>query len=301
MTAWLLPSDDVIAPRPPSIVSGFDSRCNISVADPGDTPDVFVEEIASADESSNETPCRMGTARGPTMWLDVILGGIILIAGFRGWFRGFVSQAVRIAGLVACVYLAEPVRDYAKPHVLPHLPTIPAELVDRLLWWVSAAVVCVVLVGVASLVIKMTRRPEIPGIAQAGRNDQFAGFMLGATKGLLLAAFATAAIQKYAMEQVKAVPWAEEQVKASWSLQWSETYRPVPKIWSSRPVQHFVTYIERMGWRKPGDPSQSPVGEHDDTEDPPVRTASRPAESDTTSDPRRAGENPSTSTGFRTP
>ena len=62
------------------------------------------------------------------MWLDVILGGIILIAGFRGWFQGFVSQAVRIAGLVACVYLAEPVRDYAKPHVLPVLTHHPARV-----------------------------------------------------------------------------------------------------------------------------------------------------------------------------
>jgi uncharacterized membrane protein required for colicin V production len=235
------------------------------------------------------------------MWLDVILGGIILIAGFRGWFQGFVSQSVRIAGLVACVYLAEPVREYAKPHVLPYLPTIQPELIDRLLWWVSAVAAYVVLVGVASLIIKMTRRPEIPGIAQSGRNDQFAGFMMGATKGVLMAAFAVAGIQRYAMEQVKTVAWAEEQVKASWALQWSETYRPVPRLWSSRPVRHFVNYIERMGLRKPGEPSQSPVGEDDDTEGPPVRTASRPAESDTTRDPRGVGENPSSSTGFRAP
>ncbi len=229
------------------------------------------------------------------MWLDVILGGIILIAGFRGWFQGFVSQAVRIAGLVACVYLAEPVRDYAKPHVLPYLPTIQPELVDRLLWWVSAAATYVVLVGLASLIIKMTRRPEIPGIAQAGRNDQFAGFMLGATKGVLVAAFAVAGIERYAMEHVKTVAWAEEQVKASWSLKWSETYRPVPTIWSSRPVQHFVNYIERMGLHKPGEPSQSPAGEEDDAEGPPVRTASRPPERDVASDARRAGDRPAPS------
>ena len=134
--------------------------------DPDDTPNVFVEEIATADESSNETSCRKSSSRGPTMWLDVTLGGIILIAAFRGWFRGFVSQAVWIAGLVACVYVAEPVRNYAKPHVLPYLPKIPPELVDRILWWVSAVVSLVVLVGVASLIIKMTRRPEIPGIAR---------------------------------------------------------------------------------------------------------------------------------------
>ena len=74
------------------------------------------------------------------MGLDLTLGVIILIAAFRGWFQGFVSQAVRLGGVIACVYLAEPVRDYAKPHVLPYLPSIQPELVDRLLWWVSAAV-----------------------------------------------------------------------------------------------------------------------------------------------------------------
>jgi uncharacterized membrane protein required for colicin V production len=226
------------------------------------------------------------------MWLDVTLGGIILITAFRGWFRGFVSQAVWIAGVIACVYVAEPVRGYAKPHVLPYLPTIPAELVDRILWWGSAVVSFVVLVGVASLVIKMTRRPEIPGIAQSGRNDQFAGFMLGATKGLLVAAVATAAIQRYAMEQLKAVAWADEQVKNSWAIKWSETYRPVPRIWSSRPVQQFVNYIERMGLQKPDQPSQSPATENAEGEAPTLRTASRPIDPSVTSDPRGADDRP---------
>ena len=233
------------------------------------------------------------------MWLDVILGGIILIAAFRGWLRGFISQAVWIAGLIACVYAAEPVRDYAKPHVLPHLPTIPAFLVDRILWWGSAVVSFVVLVGVASLVIKMTRRPEIPGIAQSSRNDQFAGFMLGAAKGLLIAAVATAGIQKYAMEQLKTFAWAEEQVKTSWALKWSETYRPVPRIWSSRPVQHFVNYIDRMGLQKPGEPSQTPATKDLGGEAPTLRTASRPIDPNIAIDARGADDRPPSSTAGR--
>ena len=32
------------------------------------------------------------------------------------------------------------------------------------------------------------------------------------------------------MEHVKTVAWAEEQVKASWSLKWSRTYRPVDLV-----------------------------------------------------------------------
>ena len=31
-------------------------------------------------------------------------------------------------------------RDYAKPYVVPYLTTIQPDLVDRLLWWVSAVV-----------------------------------------------------------------------------------------------------------------------------------------------------------------
>jgi uncharacterized membrane protein required for colicin V production len=224
------------------------------------------------------------------MGLDLTLGVIILIAAFRGWFQGFVSQAVRVGGIIACVYLAEPVRDYAKPHALPYLPSIQPELVDRLLWWVSAAVTYVVLVGAASLIIKMTRRPEIPGISQSGRNDQFAGFLLGAAKGLLIAAFATAGVQKYALDQIKTISWADEQVKASWALKWSEAYRPVPRIWASPPVRNFVNYVERMGLRKPGEPSQVPAGEEDEGEAPPVRTASRSLDGENATGNRSADE-----------
>jgi len=232
------------------------------------------------------------------MGLDLTLGVILLIAAFRGWFQGFVSQAVRIGGLVACVYLAEPVRDYAKPHILPYLPTIQPELVDRLLWWVSAAASYVVLVGVATLVIKMTRRPEIPGMPERGRNDQFAGFLLGAAKGLLVAAFATAGIEKYAMEPIKTVPWAEEQVKTSWALQWNQEYQPVPRIWSSRPVRRFVTYIERMGLRRPGEPS--PANDANDGEAPPIRTASRSTDVDISREDRPASESRATSSAGST-
>ena len=73
------------------------------------------------------------------MGLDVALGVVILIAAIRGWLQGFVYQAIRIGGLVACVYLADPVRDQAKPHVLRYLPTIQPEVMDRILWWVAAA------------------------------------------------------------------------------------------------------------------------------------------------------------------
>jgi uncharacterized membrane protein required for colicin V production len=207
------------------------------------------------------------------MGLDLALGVIILIAAFRGWFQGFVSQAVRLSSLVVSVYLAAHVRDYAKPYVTPYLSSIQPDLVERLLWWVSAVATFLVLVGVAMLIIKMTKRPEIPGISQRGRNDQFAGFLLGALKGLLVAVFVVAGIQNYAMDQVKNVSWASDQVKASWALKWNEAYTPARKIWASRPVRHFVDYIHRMGIERPGAAeSESDSGDELDDENV-VRTA----------------------------
>jgi len=211
------------------------------------------------------------------MGLDVALGVVILIAAIRGWLQGFVYQAIRIAGLVACIYLAAPVRDQAKPYVVAYLPTIHPDVVDGLLGWVSAAVSYVVLVGLTTLVIKITRRPEIPGIApQSNRNDQFAGFLFGAAKGLLLAAFMTAGIQKYALTQVATIAWADQQVKTSLALSWNQQYQPAAKIWQSPPVQHFVSRVQRIGLQGSAEGPGRPDAKVGDS--PVAQTASRPTD-----------------------
>src|SRR3954464_3407468 len=107
------------------------------------------------------------------MGLDLVLGAIVLVSAIRGWLKGFLLQAIRLSGLVACVYLADPVRDLAKPYVLPHLPSVRPELVDRLLWWSAGAISYVALVGFATFVHKLSRRQTF-GIAEPNRNDQYA-------------------------------------------------------------------------------------------------------------------------------
>ncbi len=74
------------------------------------------------------------------MGLDLTLVVIILVAALRGWLKGFVSQAVRIAGFIACFYLADPVREQVRPYALGKMPAIEAGLLDRILWWVAAVV-----------------------------------------------------------------------------------------------------------------------------------------------------------------
>src|SRR5262245_59554441 len=108
------------------------------------------------------------------MGLDLALGGLVLFTAFRGWLRGFVIQAIRLAGLVASVYVAAPVRDEVKPYVLDYLPAMRPDLVDRILWWTAVVVSYFVIVGGASLLVAATRRRAY-GLDEPNRSDQFAG------------------------------------------------------------------------------------------------------------------------------
>src|SRR3954463_9792995 len=188
-----------------------------------------------------------------TMGLDLALGAIVLLSAIRGWLKGFLLQAIRLSGLVACVYVADPVRNLVKPYVGPHLPSIRPELMDRLLWWSSAALSYVLMVGVATLIVKLMRRQAF-GESEPRRNDQFAGFVMGAAKGMVAAMFLASGVEKYALERVQGIAWAEEQGRTSKALKWNATYRPAAKIWESTPVKHFVEHVQRRGLTSPSSP-----------------------------------------------
>jgi uncharacterized membrane protein required for colicin V production len=180
------------------------------------------------------------------MGLDIVLGLVILAAAVRGWFRGFLLQAIRLGGLVGAVYSAAPLRDAARPYVNEYLPSIRPELLDRLLWWLAAILCYVVTVGLASLALKMARRRPF-GEVEANRTDQFAGLLLGGIKGALVVAFVTAALQRNALERVKGIDWAEHQARDSYALEWETKYHPADRVWASAPVQHIVAEVRRKG------------------------------------------------------
>jgi uncharacterized membrane protein required for colicin V production len=184
------------------------------------------------------------------MGLDILLGLFILASGVRGWFRGFVLQSIRLAGLVGSVYAAAPLRDAARPYIAGYLPSMKPELLDRLLWWSSAILCYMVTVGLASLALKMAKRRPF-GEAEPNRTDQFAGFFLGGVKGAIVVAFLTAGLQRHAVDRVKGIDWAEQQAKESYALQWDGQYHPADRMWTSVPVQHFVGEIRRKGLLTP--------------------------------------------------
>ncbi len=180
------------------------------------------------------------------MGLDIALGLMVGLGAIRGWFRGFLLQAIRLGGVVGAVYLAAPVRGVARPYVAPYLATIRPDLLDRMLWWGSAVACYLVTVGLASTVVHMQRRRPY-GDPDVSRADQALGFMLAAAKSAVVAAFLVANLDKYAAAWVKSVPWADEQARESMALAWERQYRPADRIWAAPPVQQFVAYVRQMG------------------------------------------------------
>ncbi len=214
------------------------------------------------------------------MGLDLALGCLVLLNAVRGWLRGFLLQATQIGGLVACVYVADPLRDLVKPEAVKYLPSIAPGLMDRLLWWSSAVVAYIVMVGMASLVIKMHRRHPF-GEWEPDRTDQFGGFLLGTAKGLLVAAFLASGLERYALGAIQGVDWVETQAETSNVLRWNTEYRPVPRLWAMPAVRHYVAHVRRMGLNDRSGQSAAPKSQSEPepaamAETDPVQTASRP-------------------------
>lgn len=184
------------------------------------------------------------------MGLDLALSALILVAAIRGWLKGFVVQAIRLGGVISAVYVAAPFRDEAKPYVEPYLRTVKLELLDRMLWWACGFIAYFVIVGVASLIVAVSRRPRF-GIEEPKRGDQFAGFGLGIIKGLVLASFAVAGLQSYGEPYLAKFTWINEQSRSSYAWEWNTAYHPAARMWNAPPVQHFVTHIRRMGLTTP--------------------------------------------------
>lgn len=218
------------------------------------------------------------------MGLDLALGAIILIWAIRGWFKGFLVQAIGLAALVGCFYLADPVRDALRPYAREILPAIQAPVLDRLLWWASAIASYVVTSGLALMIVRLRRRRSYGELYEPNRSDQGAGFLLGAGKGIILAAFLTAGIIQFAPRFIKPGGAVEKQTKKSRALEWSDRYQPADRIWNSAPVQSFVQHVRDRGfWVEDEDgdgasPSSFAVSDPEDASIPAIEEEETEAE-----------------------
>jgi len=185
------------------------------------------------------------------MGLDLVFGAIVLILAIRGWFQGFLSQAVRIGALIAAVYVAGPLRDFAVPVAASHLTSIDRGALAQALWWLSAIVAFLVISGVAlGMLGRYRNRRHSERLAQglpSHRGDHSAGALFGALKGAILVAFLASGMLPYTSAWLDAGGWVGDQVAESKLLAWSDRYRPAERIWKSEPVQGFVDHVWTMG------------------------------------------------------
>ena len=183
------------------------------------------------------------------MGLDLTLGAVVLLAGARGWFRGFLLQAIRLGALIGAVYAADPIRDVIRPYARQQIPSIRPELLDKLLWWSAAVGAFVVASGIAGWIVRARR--ERYRDFDRGNGDSGAGFLVGAAKGLIAASFLAAGIETYSATYLKGVPWAAEQVEKSQAMAFARSYHPADRLWSSAPVRLFVAHVRRAGIEMP--------------------------------------------------
>ncbi len=212
------------------------------------------------------------------MGLDITLGIIVLIAAVRGWFKGFLKQAIPLGALVACVYLADPLRDLGRPYGPKYFPKIAPEVMDRLLWWSGSAISYVAITGLGLWIVKSMKKRTY-GDPEPNRADQGAGFTLGVAKGLILASFLAAGVSRYAPTYL-VTPFVDEQARTSRALSWSVEYRPAERLWHSPPVQTWIARVKTRGmWGETAGegvktPAPREVARPESAAETPVRTAS---------------------------
>lgn len=208
------------------------------------------------------------------MGVDITLGVLVLLCAVRGWFKGFLRQAIPLGALVGCVYLADPVRDLARPHALKSFPSIGPEVMDRLLWWSGAAVSYLIVAGIGLSIAKSMRKRTY-GDPEPNRADQGAGFTLGVAKGVVAASFLAWALGESKNSYVESAPYIAEQASQSRAMEWSNRYQPAKAIWASAPIQNFVNRVKSRGIHP-----VSPADHQIPTPRPEVETARPSAASD---------------------
>lgn len=209
------------------------------------------------------------------MGLDITLGVLVLLAGIRGWFKGFVRQAIPLGALVGCVFLASPLRDLGRPYARGYFPSINHEVLDRLLWWTAAVLAYVVTAGIAFSLLKSVRKRTY-GEPEPNRADQGAGFTLGVAKGLIFASCVASVLRAYGPGYYNQAPFVEDQTRASRSMEWAERYHPAESLWKSQPVQTVVGRVRTGGMWSNTEENAPAIVEKEEQAAPPKRQTARP-------------------------
>lgn len=219
------------------------------------------------------------------MGLDLLAGLIVLFGAIRGYFRGFFIPLVKLGALVGSVYLAEPLRDYARPHVEPYFPAIDPTTFGRLSWWAALLVGYIATASVSCGLLRLTVERGDPERRGAG-TDRLLGFLFGAAKGAaMVGVLLTALLWKESL--IKQAPGGETLLANSRAIGWTRIYDPCGKLWVWPPFVHLRSEIYENGWFPPeSDPEKKSTesvasedrGEADLPKIDPIRSAEEAGE-----------------------
>ncbi len=181
------------------------------------------------------------------MGLDITLGALVLLAGIRGWLKGFLIQAIHLVALISCVFLADPLRDLARPYVKDYFPNVESSLIDRFLWWAAAVLGYLLVSGIPISLVRLYRKRPAAEL-EPRWGDYGAGFLLGLAKGVVGVAFLVWGFDLYAAPRYVAEhTWVSQQIGSSRLLPLARSYRPAERIWASEPVRLFVQRVKTRG------------------------------------------------------
>ena len=182
------------------------------------------------------------------MGLDLALLVVVGINAVVGLFRGVFTQILNLTALVASIFLADPVRDWALPHVHPYFQAIAEPTFAKVLWWVSALVIMWTINGLGSWLghLLFQTLPKTVG-NPLERVNQGLGFCYGAAVGTLVTAILCAGLIRFE-DMASRLPWVGDQLPESRAVELSRRFDPIGRLWNAPPILVLRDQIAANGF-----------------------------------------------------
>jgi uncharacterized membrane protein required for colicin V production len=194
------------------------------------------------------------------MFIDVVVGMLVLYTCWRAFRQGFARQSIQLAGLGLGVCLAEPAAVKLKPWAAKHIQQVPEPLHGAMLALGAAFLVWLVVSVIGSFMLASYRR-RIYGENVPSFGDNVFGIGIGAMKAAFLVSLIVFGFDRLP-EPLRKMGPVEEQIQQSKSVAVSRDFNLVDRLIEVQEVQSIGKRIEEVVeyFKKPADPAK-PTGE----------------------------------------
>lgn len=173
------------------------------------------------------------------MWIDVVLGIIVIAYGIMGLFQGVIVQLFRLGGLVLIIFyarlVAEPIGQWLALHL--RLNPLAAYYVSFIGGALIVYAVCALIGrGVHKLVVAQGERPQ--------KANRLLGGVLGLAKGAIIAFVLAAIVDMIPPEKMGGLPWVGTQAKKSRLLARVHEVNPLPQARFLADIDDYKKVLE---------------------------------------------------------